>query len=200
MSQPYEQYQFPQHDNGDPESTVPLEDAVEQPLAPLIDMQAYRERKEQGSEQPLASFKKTEQDIETLRKNADETTIPRYRLRVLLYLAQKLIGPRPEGNLEKQLVDIESEIGGRLLTQVTGIKSQRFWYHDGNWFYEAVDTKGPLHARYQLSDTDIIKLVDGLSTMLAEEEKQNLLATIPRYHDAIKDELYERESRKDIAA
>lgn len=145
--------------------------------------------------------KQIEQSIEALRATADATTIPRYGVRrYFAAMAQRLIASLSNESLARRLVDIESEIGGQLLPAVEGVKSQRFWFYEGDWFYETIDQKGAMHARYQAVGNELEKLVNGKPVSLAEGEQDHFIQLVPLYYQAIKDELYERAKQSPEAA
>lgn len=136
-------------------------------------------------------MKDIERGIEMLRAQADETTIPRYRLaRIFQSVTERFIANRQAETLEKRLVDIESEIGGSLLPEQAGITSQRFWYYGGGWFYEAIDAKGPMYAMYQFGEHGIEKLVNGQPVTMAAEEDRHVMETVGLYDEAVRAKLY----------
>lgn len=139
----------------------------------------------------LERVREIERGLESLRMNADETTIPRYRLaRIFQSVTEKFISNRQAETLEKRLVDIESEIGGSLLPAQPGIVSQRFWYYGSGWFYEEIDSKGPMYAMYQFGEQGIEKLVNGQPIALAANEDMHVMATISLYDEAVRSKLY----------
>jgi len=103
--------------------------------------------------------------------------------------------------LHDKLVEAESTIGGspRVLPSAPGVVNQRFWYQQGDWFYEVHDSVGPMVARYQFIDGSIAKLVDGKLVQLAEGEAETIYKIIPQYHDAIS-ELYISKDDLGLAA
>lgn len=174
------QYTIPQ---GFHEQPQPAEAFFESPAAP---------RSPESAETVLFErIKDIERGVEVLRSQADETTIPRYRLaRIFQSVTERFISNRQAESLEKRLVDIESDIGGSLLPALPGIISQRFWYYGGGWFYEAVDDKGPMYAMYQFSEQGLEKLVNGQPVPLAENEDMHIIATIGLYDEAVRSKLY----------
>jgi len=137
-------------------------------------------------------IKDIELEIEEMRALATEATILRYQSKNTIkrwtrHLA--LVAKQPEA-IERRLVDIESEIGGKLSYLPAGILSQRFWFHGGDWFYEMTDLQGSSSVRFHVSDDRIFKLVGGRAVAFSEAEAQNLLQTIPLYFDAIQREFY----------
>lgn len=140
-------------------------------------------------------------EIEAMRLAADETTIPRYRLsRIFESVTRRFVVNRAPAPLMTRLIDAESEIGASLLPLPDGKKSHRFWYHDGDWFYETVDALGPMVARYTVSEKGIEKLVDGSPVQLYEGdpgemgEEERLLAMIGLYREEIERQLYKRDA------
>lgn len=151
---------------------------------------------------PVSSYgiyKQLEQDIEILRAAADESLLPRYRLKTLVRpIARRLTPLDQASNLLRELVDIESEIGGTLFSKSIGVIAQRFWYFQGDWFYEATFDTGVTHyLRYHLTDTSAEKLYNGRLVPFdggdQGSELSHLLAIIPRYVDAIRHQLYQRD-------
>jgi hypothetical protein len=146
-----------------------------------------------------------EKNIDEARADATEAILPtksaldhtREALRNII--AGRLVGSAPL-SLHDQLVEAESLIGGKLFANEPGIIQQRFWYHEGDWFYEAVDAKGAMVARYQFSENLVHKLVDGREIAFAEGEKTALIETINRYYTQIQVELYQNKADWDIAA
>lgn len=93
-------------------------------------------------------------------------------------------------SFEDKLVELESIIGGNLFKKPVGVSSQRFWFHEGDWFYETHDSIGPMVARYQFTNGQAHKLVDGKPVAFAELEIHNLYKMIQLYHDQVYKELY----------
>lgn len=153
----------------------------------------------QSVEQLEQAFLSRIQDIQTgieaLRAHADEATIPRFRVaRLFRFVTQLFVANRSADTLEKRLIDVESEIGGELLTKPEGIQTQRFWYHGGEWFYEAVDALGPMYARYIVTEQGFSKIVNGQWAPLTSDEEAYLVAAIGIYDENIRQELYFRET------
>ena len=103
-------------------------------------------------------------------------------------------------SLEDRLIEVESQIGGQLLTTTPGVTFQRFWYHKGDWFYEVHDKKGKMVARYQFDDDFAYKLVDGKEVEFAPGEEARLVEMIGRYHAEVKRQLYSNKADYDLAA
>jgi hypothetical protein len=137
-------------------------------------------------------IKDIELEIEEMRALATEATILNYQSKNAIkrwtrHLA--LVAKKPS-SLESRLVDIESEIGGKLSHMPAGIISQRFWFHGGDWFYALTDSNGSTSIRFHVSDDRIFKLVGGKAVAFSEAEAQNLIQTIPLYFDAIRRDFY----------
>lgn len=156
------------------------------------------ETAEQGGR--YTAIKAYEVRIEELRRQADATILPRYLLSRLFEPVASRILPRtsPE-DMERKLVDAESEIGGQQLKPLPGILSQRFWYYKGHWYYEAVDQAGPVHASYKINDDTIEKIVQGRLVQLEDGEHESLLRNVPEYYHNIAEKLYGRDDY-DLAA
>jgi len=103
-------------------------------------------------------------------------------------------------SLQAKLVEAESVIGGDLFPKPAGVIKQRFWYHEGDWFYETVDATGPMVARYQFVNGAAHKLVDGKPVAFAEGEIENLQKIIQLYHDRVYKELYAPRTDGKLAA
>ena len=137
-------------------------------------------------------IKDIELEIEEMRALATESTILNYQSKNTIKRWTRhltLISKKP-GSLESRLVDIESEIGGKLSQMPAGIISQRFWFHGGDWFYALTDANGLSSIRFHVSDDRIFKLVGGKAVAFSEAEAQNLINTIPLYFDAIRRDFY----------
>ncbi len=148
----------------------------------------------------VEEIKEIEQGIEQLRSNADATTIPRYGVRrYFAAVTHRLLSTAPNETLSRRLIDIESEIGGRITRFFDGTHSEardktarRFWYHGGDWFYEVTDQQGPMVSRYQVSPRGLDKLDGAKQVPLADGEYDSFRQLVPLYYQAIKAELYER--------
>lgn len=92
--------------------------------------------------------------------------------------------------LHDKLVEAESIIGGKLFAKPAGVLEQRFWYHQGDWFYETRDAVGPMVARYQLVNGQAHKLVEGKLVHFADGELDNLHQMIQLYRDRVYTQLY----------
>ncbi|MDB5179377.1 MAG: hypothetical protein JWN12_9 [Candidatus Saccharibacteria bacterium] len=103
-------------------------------------------------------------------------------------------------SLHDRLVEIESVIGGNLFPKPAGVTKQRFWYHQGDWFYETHDAVGPMVARYQFANGQAHKLVDGKPIAFAEGEIDNLHKMIQRYRDEVYAQLYAPRNDTRVAA
>jgi hypothetical protein len=103
-------------------------------------------------------------------------------------------------SLHDRLVEAESIIGGGLFKKPDGVLEQRFWYHEGDWFYESHDVNGPVVARYQFINGQVIKLVEGRLVHFAEGEVTNLHKMIELYHDKVYEQLYAPKNDLSLAA
>lgn len=102
-------------------------------------------------------------------------------------------------SLHDKLVEAESVIGGTLFKKAVGISQQRFWYHQGDWFYETHDAVGPMVARYQFVNGQAHKLVEGKLVHFADGELDNLHRMIQLYHDCVYTQLYAPRNNLDLA-
>jgi len=105
-----------------------------------------------------------------------------------------------QGSLHDRLVEIESAIGGTLFKKPAGVLEQRFWYHEGDWFYETRDITGPMVARYQFKDGQAHKIVAGKPVAFAAGEIENLHKMIQVYHDQVYTQLYSKQNDVSLAA
>ena len=153
-----------------------------------------------------AFIKDIEADIEVLRANANESHLPqktaleRARAGFAEVIAGRFVSSKTPMSLEDKFVNAESEIGGDILPKNGDIIRQRFWYVQGDWFYEVLDARGVMIARYQFSEDLSHKLVDGRQIDFAEGEKAALLETINRYYTQIQVELYSDKADWDLVA
>jgi len=145
--------------------------------------------------------KEIERKIEFYRANATEENLPKQTAleRASSALANILNNNAPR-TLHDKLVEAESRIGGSKVGSQPGIISQRFWYHQGDWYYESDDANGSVVARYQFVDGQAHKLIDGKPQYFAEGEIQNLHQTIELYHQEVYMQLYASQNDFDLAA
>jgi len=158
------------------------------------------------SERRYEEIKQLEQEIEALRANATEAHLPRLsrihraRQAVTSFFVTNTV-PR---SLKDNLIEVESVIGGNILEKQQGIISQRFWFHDGDWFYEVHDAIGPMVARYRFEDDELIKIDGARNIPLVKtaeiDEAANIEHMVQLYHREITVQLYSRKDDYDLAA
>lgn len=135
-------------------------------------------------------YKEIENSIKAMRSTATEETLPRSaKVKVLeLFTAT----PRP---LQDRLIEEESVIGGQLFARDASVLWQRFWCHDGDWFFARLnrmpnqpDTQTVIH--YQIKDNSIYKFVGGREYLAGEDESEVLTSAIDTYYEKIQQKLY----------
>ena len=142
-----------------------------------------------------------QEEIQAMRDTADESVLIRDRIsRLFRSVTQKIITPAPGYSLERALVDRESEIGGSLFPPENSMVSRRFWYFDGDWYFEEREAKQSFVARYTLYGESIEKLVHGRPVAIEPQEEVALVAAIPLYKQRIESELYKPSSPQAHAA
>lgn len=141
------------------------------------------------------AIKDIELEIEEMRALASDGIIVRYESKNTIKRWTKHLSlvVKQTGSIESRLVEIESQIGGRVLQRPAHVVSQRFWFHGGDWFYESSDGQSSLFARYHISDDRIYKLVQGKAIAFSEAEANHLLQIIPLYFQAVCRDLYEKD-------
>lgn len=98
---------------------------------------------------------------------------------------------RNPASLERRLVEAESEIGGGIITNLSTVKHQRFWFYKGYWHYEEQYEDGTSSVvSYQFTDIQAYKLFNGREVALSQTELDNVIETIKEYHTRVKTELY----------
>lgn len=147
------------------------------------------------------TVKAIENRIDSYRQSATEANLPKKTRveRAREAVTNLFMTNAVPKTLHDRLVEVESVIGGNVLPINPGTVSQRFWYQQGDWFYEVHDSVGPMVARYQFIHGSVAKLVDGKLVHLAEGEAETIYNTVPQYHDAIS-ELYISKDDVDLAA
>jgi hypothetical protein len=101
---------------------------------------------------------------------------------------------------KRQLIQMESELGGHLFGAVPVGHHRQFFNLDINtwvWYEEWQDEKGRVHStttRYELHENGILKVQDHSPYYYIEgNELTNLLAAIQMYYEKITREIYHRD-------
>ena len=142
-----------------------------------------------------------QQDIENLRAEADESVLIRDRIaRLFRSVTQKLVAPAPGYTLERALIERESEIGASLFGGLAEGVTRRFWYYEGDWYFEERAPKAASVARYTVYEDSIEKLVHGRPVTLEPSETHALITAIPLYKARIEHELYHPAQAQSRAA
>jgi hypothetical protein len=187
------QFQIPSQERFVDSSTI-------QEIESSFDARDVQEMNEQRS--PYEVVKDIEQKLESYRANATEANLPKLSAvdRARSAVTNLFVSSSAPRTVHDKLVEAESIIGGSQLGTHPEIISQRFWYHQGDWFYESHDATGPMVARYQFIDGQAHKLVDGKPYYFADGEIQNLYRTIELYHDQVFLQLYASKNDYDLTA
>lgn len=103
---------------------------------------------------------------------------------------------------ERELIQLESEIGGRLFGPIpVGGRREFFNLDERTWIWheETVDNSGIVHAtttRYELQGDKVLKAQDGAQySYLEEEELQNFGAAVQMYYEQVMRGVYHRDPR-----
>ena len=131
-------------------------------------------------------IKELEQDIIAFRNNASEIHVPRSRRTKF----REAVAVSARKSLYERLVEQESIMGGTLFGAQHPSISRRFWFHEGDWFFEHNDGIAPVVARYQITEAAAYKLVEGREHPFADGELSRLFEAITTYHATIRDTLY----------
>lgn len=153
---------------------------------------------------PYTFVKEIERDLEEKRRAHEASNEAARKLsarilsKVMSAAAKMQLVYKTQSNHEAKLVNKESEIGGALRPLPQGASSQRFWYHDHDWYYGLQDQKGSMYSRYQFSHHSVDKLVGGLPVGFADGEVENLENMVNEYHAKVSEELYKNHSKQDF--
>lgn len=98
---------------------------------------------------------------------------------------------------ERELIQLESEIGGQLFGEVPAGGQRKFFNLDQStwiWYEATKDEKGKLTqttTRYEIQGEKVLKVQDGPRyTYLEGAELENLLAAIGLYYERVMREIY----------
>lgn len=103
---------------------------------------------------------------------------------------------------ERELIQLESEIGGKLFGPIPTGHRREFFNLDKNtwiWYEEYNDTKGKNHSvttRYEVQEGGILKAQDGAKyTYLEGEELQNFGVVVQIYYEQVMRGVYKRDPK-----
>lgn len=144
------------------------------------------------------------EDIERTRARADMGQLVPERHRGLRGAIVSLIGmqlPKATKDFDvRDMIEIESRIGGEIVDNEHAIEERRFFYEkDHNWFYIQIfkDHRGveTIHGtRYEVNDDHVLRIVNGAEHAPVErDEMQRFAAATVEYHKRITREVYRRE-------
>ncbi len=132
-----------------------------------------------------------------MRSQADYDTLRLNRItRLFRPIMEGLFG-RPQdrnASLLEELMNLESEVGGRLLDESGA--TQRFWFGDGldgrTLIYYGSLTKNRKwsYAQYEVTKSNVYKTFNGDPVSMTVPEKSRLYELAPQYISAINEEIY----------
>ena len=100
----------------------------------------------------------------------------------------------------RELIQRESEIGGKLFGPVPAGHHRQFFNLDKNtwvWYEEWTDEKGKLQStttRYEIHKNGVLKVQEGSQYYYIEgQELQNLLSATRMYYERVTREIYNRD-------
>ncbi len=101
---------------------------------------------------------------------------------------------------ERELIQLESEIGGKLFGPIPAGHRREFFNLDKNtwiWYEEFKGADGKVHTtttRYELQEKGILKAQDGAQYSYIEgEELQNLVLAVQMYYEQVMRRVYRRD-------
>ena len=101
---------------------------------------------------------------------------------------------------DRQLIELEAEVGGRLFGAVlAGHRREFFCLDDATWIWheEWTDDRGQQHVsstRYEIHANGILKAQNGRVYKFIEgEELQNLVLCMRLYYEAVSRDIYRRD-------
>lgn len=178
-------YQFPQttETNVDPQLINEIESA-------FVDVETGEQLR------PYAFVKEIEAEIQAWHATIDPTALPD-RIEYESDLGGVLLG-NEEARENVKAYHNRVDRARRALARILALNPnsevpvrERFWFVEGDWFYERIDGPGSMVARYYFTDNEAVKLVHGLPVPFAKDEargideKANLLKLIPLFRRAV---------------
>ncbi len=108
-----------------------------------------------------------------------------------------------KGLSERELIQLESEIGSNLFGPIPAGSRREFFYLDNHtwiWYEESQDVETGKQksttTRYEIHDNGILKAQEGAHYSYIEgEELQNLLVAIQMYYEQVARQIYKRDPR-----
>lgn len=101
---------------------------------------------------------------------------------------------------ERELIQLESEIGARLFGPIPKGHRREFFNLDANtwiWHEESLDATGKTQVsttRYEVQEKGILKVQEGARyTFLDGEELRNLTLAVQMYYERVMREIYHRD-------
>ncbi len=101
---------------------------------------------------------------------------------------------------ERELIQLESEIGGKLFGPIPAGHRREFFNLDKNtwiWHEEYKDQGGKVHTtttRYEVQEKKVLKAQDGAKYSYVEgEELQNLVLAVQMYYEQVMRRVYHRD-------
>lgn len=116
----------------------------------------------------------------------------------------KIPKSRPfKGLTERELIQLESDIGSKLFGPIPGGHRREFFCLDKStwiWYEEGVDVETGKQVatttRYEVHDNGILKAQEGVQySFLEGQELQNLLLAIQMYYEQVARDIYKRDPR-----
>ncbi len=105
-----------------------------------------------------------------------------------------------KGMTERELIQLESEIGKQLFGEVPSNHRREFFNLDPHtwiWYEEYIDTAGKKQTtttRYELQEKGVLKAQEGARYSYIEgEELDNLLLAIQMYYEQVTRKIYRRD-------
>lgn len=101
---------------------------------------------------------------------------------------------------ERELIQLESEIGGKLFGEIPKGHRREFFCLDDKtwvWYEEWLDQSGKrqnMTVRYEVQEKNILKVQEGARySFLEGDELKNFMAAIQAYHDRVARDIYRRD-------
>ncbi len=124
----------------------------------------------------------------------------------LAYLKMPKLDGRPlKGLTERELIQLESEIGRELFGPVPKGHRREFFNLDPTtwiWYEEYLDADGKQHStttRYEVQESGVLKAQEGARYSYIEgDELQNLLLAVRMYHERVMRDVYKRSGESPL--
>ncbi len=112
-------------------------------------------------------------------------------------------GRAPKQLTERELIQLESEIGGKLFGEIPKGHRREFfcldattwvWYEE--WLEPKTNKRRNMTIRYEVQGNKVLKVQEGARySFLEGDEHKNFVAAIQAYHDRVAQEVYRRDPR-----